>query len=311
MKVLVTAATSHLGRIVRRRLLSRGHEVLGWASTEPRELLPSDECGSHTVFGDPSRPQVREFVLEQRPNAIVQVARAELSGFAVGQRRHGRLRITRTILDWAHQLRVEAFVHVGSHTVYGAAADLPLYRREEEPLYAVETFPEQAEAVVTELMAASLLWSMPWARTVVLRPCFTLGASARGLLARLLENARVPVLLGFDPLVQLLHEDELGRAVVDCLERPLRGVFNLAGGPPIPLSEVIERAGRVSVPLPEAMYRLSLRTLGLSELPAGVLGWLKHPILVDDARYAALATEPLRLGTEHAIAAFAGQHHVP
>ncbi len=310
MKILVTAVTSHLGRIVRRHLMSRGHEVLGWAMTEPSEPLVSEGSSRRCVFGEPWRPQVREFVSDQRPNAIVQISRAEFSGFGASQRRHGSLRITRAILDWAEQLPVEVFVYVGSHTVYGAAADLPLYRREEEPLHAVETFPEQALAVVTELMVTSLLWSMPRSQIVVLRPCFTLGASARGLLARLLEHARVPVLLGFDPLVQVLHEDELGRAVVECLERPRRGLLNLAGGPPLPLSEVVERAGRVSVPLPEAMYRLSLRTLGVPELKEGVLGWLKYPILVDDARFQALRSEPLRLGTDRAIQEFRAERPV-
>src|SRR5581483_2498581 len=60
----------------------------------------------------------------------------------------------------------------------------------------------------------------------------------------------VPQVLGFDPRVQFVHEDDgievLRRAVV---ERH-RGTFNVAGSGVLLLSQAIRRAGRTSIPVP-------------------------------------------------------------
>jgi UDP-glucose 4-epimerase len=62
----------------------------------------------------------------------------------------------------------------------------------------------------------------------------------------------VPTVFGFDPRIQLLHEDDglevLRRSVIE----DHRGTFNVAGDGVVLLSQAIRRAGRTSLPVPRA-----------------------------------------------------------
>ena len=49
------------------------------------------------------------------------------------------------------------------------------------------------------------------------------------------------MVMGFDPLFHFMHEDDSARAIVMALETKLRGVYNVAGPPPVPLSVLCER----------------------------------------------------------------------
>ena len=65
----------------------------------------------------------------------------------------------------------------------------------------------------------------------------------------------------------------------------LRGVFNVAGPPPIPLSLLCHATGRQAVPVPELILPYVLGRFGFPKLPAGAIAHLKHPIVVDDSAF--------------------------
>ena len=164
-------------------------------------------------------------------------------------RRHARR------LRYAHEYGVEHCIFVGRHTFYGAGPDSPLFHKEDEPPLELNRFPELADLVAADLYAAAALWRSPELATCVLRFCYTLGPSNHGTLASFLRGKRVPMVMGFDPLFQFLHEDDVVRAIVLTLAKRPRGVFNVAGPQPLPLSRVVSEAGRSPFPLPEFVSR--------------------------------------------------------
>jgi len=131
------------------------------------------------------------------------------------------------VFDYCHAYSVRRVVFVGRHTYYGADADSPMYHTEAEPPTGNASFPELADLVAADLYAGSALWRYPELETVVLRVCYTLGASHHGTLASFLRGRRVPMVLGFDPLFHFMHEDDAASAIVTALERNERGVFNV------------------------------------------------------------------------------------
>ena len=78
-----------------------------------------------------------------------------------------------------------------------------------------------------------------------------------------LRGTRVPTVMGFDPLFQFMHEADVAEAICCALDARLRGVFNVSGPPPIPLSLIIRRCGRTRIPVPEALFRFALGQTGL------------------------------------------------
>ena len=62
----------------------------------------------------------------------------------------------------------------------------------------------------------------------------------------------IPTLLGFDPMVQVIHHDDVVTAIELALTPGVRGIFNVAGPEPVPLSRLIELTGRPAMPIPHA-----------------------------------------------------------
>src|SRR5205823_1048893 len=130
---------------------------------------------------------------------------------------------------------------------------------------------------------ANALWRLPKLNTVVLRICYTLGPSGHGTLASFLRGRFVPMVLGFDPLFQFIHEDDAAEAIALALTKKLRGIYNVAGPQPLPLSVIAHEAGRRVLPLPEAVLALLTGRAGLPNLSRGALAHIKFPIVVDSS----------------------------
>jgi UDP-glucose 4-epimerase len=189
------------------------------------------------------------------------------------------------VFDHCRTYGVKQVVFVGRHTIYGAAPDAALYHTEEEPPLALASFPALADLVAADLYAATSLWRDPAMRTSVLRMVYTLGPSLHGTLGAFLRGRAVPMVLGYDPLFQFLHEQDAVSAIVLALEKQLRGLYNVAGPQPLPLSIIVRESGRTALPLPEFLLERVLGHGGLPALPPGALSHLKYPIVVDGRRF--------------------------
>ncbi len=281
MKVLITGISGKIGRLVTERFVDEGHTVLGI----DRRPWPDAPDGVE-IFTEDIRKRPAEDVFRTRqPDALVHMATVSHVTTGPEERYRINLRGTRTIFEHAHEYGVDQAIFVGRHTVYGAAPDAPLYYTEDEPPLAVSTFPELADLVAADLFAGSALWRYPEMNTCVLRVCYTLGPSRRGTLANFLAGPRVPTVLGFDPLYQFIHERDAARAICRALDSNLRGVFNVAGPQPVPLSNLIEVTGRTNVPLPAPVFERVLGKFGFPELPEGATPHVKYPVVVDDTPF--------------------------
>jgi UDP-glucose 4-epimerase len=278
MKILITGISGALARLVTLELLDRGHEILGL----DRRPWPDAPASVQMFHGDIRKRPAEEIFRSHRPEAVIHMA--TVTHFSA--RREERFRInlngTRAVFERCHTYGVRRALFIGRHTVYGAAADTPLYHTEADPPLAASTFPELSDLVASDLFAGSALWRWPELNTSVLRLVYTLGPSRRGTLASFLRGGFVPTVFGFDPLYQFIHERDAAKAISTAVEHDLHGVFNVAGPQPVPLSTLCEVSGRQAVPIPEMFYRRALGNFGFPKLPEGAENHIKFPILVDD-----------------------------
>src|SRR5688572_19744495 len=271
MRVLVPGVTGQLGRIVAQRLDEAGHEVIG--------------IDRRPWYGAPKRVQIYQVDIRKRgaedvfrkhrPEAVVHMATVTHVFNKSDDRYRINLGGTRAVFDHSVKYGVKKVLFVGRHTFYGAGADSPLYHTEDEPPIASSPFPELADLVAADPYAGSALWRFPDLQTAVLRVVYTLGPSKHGTLATFLDPPRVPVVLGFDPLFHFMHEEDVARAIQVSLEKDLRGVYNVAGPAPLPLSVIIRKAGRTPLPLPEFVFTSMLGRFGLPRLTAGAVAHIK------------------------------------
>ncbi len=281
MKVLVPGIAGGLGRVLAKTLLEKGHDVIGIDRRPFRDAPEGIEVHELDI-----RKRAAEDVFRRvRPNAVIHMATVTHLVHQSEDRYRINLGGTRAVFEHSASYGVEHVVFVGRHTYYGAAADAPLFHVEDEPPMGLASFPQLADLVAADLYAGSALWRYPSFSTSVLRMVYTLGATGHGTLAAFLRGARVPTILGYDPLFQFMHEDDVAGALVTAVEARPRGVFNVAGPQPVPLSTVIEETGRTNVPLPGPMLSAALGRFGLPKLPSGALDHIRYPITVDASAF--------------------------
>lgn len=281
MRVLITGIAGVIGRKVAVRLQEQGHSVVG---IDRRPWVDAPR-GIEVVNVDVRKRAAEDVFRTRRPESVIHLATITHFQDDPEERYRVNLGGTRSVFEHCHKHGVREAVFVGRHTFYGATADAPLYHVESDPPLAVSTFPELADLVASDLFAASALWRWPDLATVVLRTVYTLGPSLTGTLATYLRPRRIPTVLGFDPLYHFMHEDDCARAIAGVVGRSLKGVYNVAGPQPVPLSLLVKLAGRQNVRLPEPVFARLLGRLGFPKLPPGAVNHIKFPIVVDDTAF--------------------------
>jgi UDP-glucose 4-epimerase len=103
-----------------------------------------------------------------------------------------------------------------------------------------------------------------------------------------LRERRAPTVMGFDPMMQFIHEEDLSAGIEQAVDHRLRGVFNVTGPGEVPLRTAIREAGGEPWSIPELILRpLSERLfrMGLSAYPPGAIDFLKYPITLSGKRF--------------------------
>jgi UDP-glucose 4-epimerase len=279
VRVLIVGVSSAIARLLVEQLQTLGHEVVGI------DRRGWDEAPIVVHAVDIRKRAAEDVFRKVRPEAVVHLGTVTSLVMPGEERYRINLGGTRAVFDHCRAYSVGHCIFVGRHTYYGAAADSPLFHTEDEPPMALSSFPELADLVAADLYAGGALWRFPELATTVLRLCYSLGPSGHGTLGTFLKGSRIPTLLGFDPLFHFMHEHDAASAITRALEKKLRGVFNVTGGGPVPLSIVIRETGRRSLPLPEFVYAMALGRFGLPKLPEGALAHIKYPVVVDGSAF--------------------------
>lgn len=283
MKVLIVGVGGALARLVALKLREAGHSVIG-LDRRPWWDAPRD-IQVHEV--DIRKRAAEDVFRRERPECVVHMATVNALSGSGEERARINIAGTKAVFDHSVEHGVKHVVVVGRHTYYGASADAPLYHVESEPPNGIGNFPELADLVAADLYGANMLWRRPSLTTTVLRLVYTLGPSKTGTLSSFLRGKRVPMVFGFDPLFQFLEEDDASRAITLAVEKRPRGIFNVCGPAPVPLSTIARETGRTVVPVPEPILVRLLGRFGFPALPKGALEHIKYPIVVDGSAYRA------------------------
>ena len=127
----------------------------------------------------------------------------------------------------------------------------------------------------------------PDACVTVLRLANMVGPRVDTGLTRYLSLPVVPTVLGFDPRVQLCHEDDGIEVLMRTTLEDHPGIFNVGGDGVLPLSQAVRRAGRVGVPIPGPAVSLVgslFRSAGLVDFSPEQMRFLSHGRVVDTTR---------------------------
>jgi UDP-glucose 4-epimerase len=168
--------------------------------------------------------------------------------------------------------------------VYGAQGQNPNYLTEERtppPNPALGWIRDKLEA---EEHARSFARRYPRLTVTVLRFAPLLGPGVHTFYTRIFSKRVVPVLLGYDPLLQLLHPDDAVGAVEVALAKAPGGSVNIVPRGVISLLTALHLADKVPLPVPHPLAYAAadlLWSAGLSEAPGGFLDYVRFLCVAD------------------------------
>ena len=283
-KLLITGIAGGQGRLIARRV-GDFFRIAG-VDRSPWEGFPPN-VRMHVV--DLRKRKFEDVFRTERPDALVHHAFVRHFRADPEVRHEVNVLGTKRVLEYAVAYGVKRIVVLSSSYVYGALPDNPFYVNEDYPLNVSRTYPEVRDLAEVDSLATAFLWRHPEVVTAILRPVNTLGYYTQSAIGRYLRQRYVPTILGFNPMMQFIHEEDVAEAVVLALQTGAHGVFNVAGPGAVPLKVAIRESGGTAVPLPEALARAvfgRLFQLGLYHTPPGAMDFLKYPCTVDGSQFA-------------------------
>jgi UDP-glucose 4-epimerase len=174
---------------------------------------------------------------------------------------------------------VRRIVFKSSAHYYGCEQDDPAFftesmPRPHAPPTALERDIVEAEAAVADHAAKHRDVTVS-----MLRFANVLGLGVRTSHTRMLALPVVPMVLGFDPRYQFVHEDDVVRALEHAARTDLHGIYNVAADGVLALSEVIALLGKRPAPLlppiGTGLVAAPLRSLGF-RIPDEMLNQLRY-----------------------------------
>jgi UDP-glucose 4-epimerase len=256
--VVVTGAASFLGA----NLVGILEEDARVARIVAIDVKPPGTAQRKTRFyevdftGAAVEARISEILAAERADTLVHLAFMSSPTHATAHAHELESVGTRHVLVAARHANVRKVVMWSQTLLYGALPSNPNYLTERHPLRA-NTMSRNAEADVwfadkIEAEAEVLRFADKSKGTIVtvLRTAPILGPTVQNFLTRFLARRMVPVAMGFDPLVQFLHEVDAIAAFKLAIDRDHPGVYNVVGDGVLPLSTVIKLAGRLAVPIP-------------------------------------------------------------
>jgi UDP-glucose 4-epimerase len=166
----------------------------------------------------------------------------------------------------------------GSASIYGSEAAAPAFLSEEMTLQPGAT-RFQRDLGEIEKLVDGLARRRRDVTCTVLRLQPVIGVRLDNPITRLLRAPVVPVMLGFDPRVQVLHEDDSIAVLHHALRHLVAGAVNVAGQGSISLNAAIRRMGRPAVPVPHPLFGTiagAARRFGLPPLSEDTIRYLRY-----------------------------------
>jgi UDP-glucose 4-epimerase len=254
-RVLITGVGSYLGTLLAARLEREpGFEaIVGLDTREPRQPLGRTEL----IQADIRDPSIAPLIARAEVdtvvhNSIVRQARRGMSSRAMHDINViGSLQL---LSACGQSPSIRAIVIRGSAGIYGAEPHAPQFFGEEMTRMFPLRTRFQRDVAEIENYFETYSRRHPDVTCTMLRYQPAIGPSLATQITRYLSQPACPTYLGFDPRIQLVHEDDALDSLVAAIKRPVRGAVNVAARGTIGLARMIRIAHRPRLPVAGPLF---------------------------------------------------------
>ncbi len=212
---------------------------------------------------------------------------------------------------------VRHVLFMSSGTAYGAGPDHATPLEESEAARDHHGFQYAAEKAEGEALCRRFVEGRPDTLLQIVRPAVVGGPNVANFIFRAIDRRLFFRPAGMDPELQLVHEDDVARALVRIVTSKAEGAFNLAPDDALPLSEAARLAGARSVVLPFPLlyalcalgWRLNIRQI--AEAPAPFLYYVGYPWLISNRRLKEELGFRFRHGSRETLESYLAARRIP
>jgi len=309
-RVAVTGLGTFLGRQLVHRLSAREDPptVLGLDVKPPLRLLPNVTFHPIDLTEPLAATRLAEVLQAHEIEVLVHLAFRAFPSRDVDADHDLETLGSSNVLEACAEAGVRRLVIDSSTMVYGARPDNPNFLEETDELRADPGAPPVQNRLAVEHLVQSWRERNPTVDCTVLRRCWVMGPAFFDAVVALFDADWVPTVLGYDPLLQFVHEDDLLYVFERATLEPHPGVFNVVGRGVVPLSSLLANAGKWRLPVPQAWLS---RAVGVASMRASgssadaLTDYLRFLWVADGSRGWGEFGEPL-YSTREAWSAFVG-----
>lgn len=283
--ILVTGAAGALAKRVISRLHQK-HQVVAVdfrRRVETEEGIPSYKVATH-------KRDFEDIFRRHKIDAVIHIGRIFAHESDRQRRYNSNVLGTKRLFDLAHKYGVQQIVMHSTYFVYGASPYNPALLSEEAPLKASEVTQDLVDSVEVESLAQIYFWKYRHLHLTILRPCNVLGPGVKNSMSLLLSRPLAPVLVGFSPMMQFVHVEDMADAVVLAFEKNKPGIYNVAPEDWIPYQEAVEQCGCRKLPVPSVPPLLPKAISGMLNwnafFPPYLINYFKYPVIIDGRAFA-------------------------
>jgi UDP-glucose 4-epimerase len=194
---------------------------------------------------------------------------------------------TMHVLNACAEVRPARLVMVSTTLVYGASPHNPNFLTEDHPLRGHADSRFITDKLRAEKQVQRFAAENPATQVAILRFAPLLGPTVTNFFTRFFSRPVSPVMMGYDPLLQFLHESDAVEALERAVTRDVEGVFNIVGKGVLPYTTVLALMGKVPLPMPHFLARSLSKALWVTQVfdsPPSFLDFLRYLCVADGSR---------------------------
>jgi UDP-glucose 4-epimerase len=296
--IAITGLRTFVGRRLAARLLARrpAPRVLGIDVRRPHQLAPGARFQPVDLTDPTADGQLAELFDKERVEVVVHAAFRRDPDPDVEYDHELETIGSLHVMHACAAAKVKRLVVASSTMLYGPRPDNPNFLSESHPLRGHPDAHCVRNRAEMERLLAEWRIRHPDTEVTVLRPCWTMGPGVWNRVARYFSLPVVPMVLGYDPLIQFVHEEDCLHAFERATREPHPGVFNVVGRGVAPVSTLLRLAGKRILPLPAPiLYRMAYypSQAQTGDPPAAFYDYLRWLWVADGMRGFAAFGEPV------------------
>jgi len=284
--VLVTGSSGYIGSQVVTELSARpGLATVALDVREPLQRL----AGVTYEVADIRAPEVDAIVARHRPQVVVHLASIVTPGKNSNREFEYSVDVegTRNLLEACIRHGVQRIIVASSGAAYGYHADNSKWLTESDPVRGNQSFAYSWHKRLVEEMLADYRVRQPQLEQIIFRIGTILGTRTRNQITDLFEKRRLIAISGSASPFVFIHDQDVVAAIVQGVDSPVTGIFNVAGDGKLDIDEIAARLGKGCVEFPPWLLRGALWLLkkaGLTQYGPEQIDFLRYRPVLDNRR---------------------------